>query len=108
MQGLFILFMIKFMVESIGWWFRKKIQSFLYGFNFFLFLLKETAHFPWNKRVGFKVLIMQIYFTGVEALSVIALISLGIGAVIIIQGVAILPHVRPGISHVFHTYYDYY
>lgn len=84
-------FNIKNMIESIGWWFRNKIQSITYAFNFFLFLLKETVNFPWNKRVGFKVLIMQIYFTGVEALSVIALISLGIGAVIIIQGVSILP-----------------
>ncbi len=79
------------MIEAIGWHIRNKIQGMSYAFNFFLFLLKETVHFPWNKRVGFKVLIMQIYFTGVEALSVVALISLGIGAVIIIQGVSILP-----------------
>ncbi len=91
MQGFFFHIMIQSMIEAIGWWFRKKIQDISYAFDFFLFLLKETVHFPWNKRVGFKVLIMQIYFTGVEALSVIALISLGIGAVIIIQGVAILP-----------------
>jgi len=79
------------MIEAIGWWFRNKVSGFSYAFNFFLFLLKETVNFPWRKRVGFKVLIMQIYFTGVQALSVIALISLGIGAVIIIQGISILP-----------------
>ena len=79
------------MIESLGRWVRGKVKGTNYAFNFFLFLLKETIHFPWSKRVGFKVLIMQIYFTGVEALSVIALISLGIGAVIIIQGIAVLP-----------------
>jgi len=79
------------MIESLGRWVRGKVKGTSYAFNFFLFLLKETINFPWSKRVGFKVLIMQIYFTGVEALSVIALISLGIGAVIIIQGIAVLP-----------------
>ncbi len=79
------------MIEQIGRWTREQFKAAAYAFNFFLFLLKETVHFPWNKRVGFKVLVMQIYFTGVEALSVIALISLGIGAVIIVQGMAILP-----------------
>ena len=79
------------MIDALGHWFRNKLSGMRYAFYFFLFLLKESIHFPWTKRIGFKVLIMQIYFTGVEALSVVALISLGIGAVIIIQGVAVLP-----------------
>jgi phospholipid/cholesterol/gamma-HCH transport system permease protein len=37
------------------------------------------------------VLVSQIYFTGVEALPILALISLGIGAAVIIQGVSLLP-----------------
>ena len=79
------------MIDALGHWFREKLGAMRYAFHFFLFLLKESVHFPWTRRIGFKVLIMQIYFTGVEALSVVALISLGIGAVIIIQGVSVLP-----------------
>jgi phospholipid/cholesterol/gamma-HCH transport system permease protein len=49
-------------------------------------VLTESALFPKKKQVAFRVLIMQIYFTGVEALGVITIISLSMGAVIIIQG----------------------
>ncbi len=79
------------MIETLGRTLRKRITGMSYAFHFFLFLLKEAVFYSWRKGVGFKVLVMQIYFTGVQALSVIALISLGIGAVIIIQGVAVLP-----------------
>jgi len=41
--------------------------------------------------VAFHVLVLQILFTGVEALSVVSLIALSIGAVIIIEGGTILP-----------------
>jgi phospholipid/cholesterol/gamma-HCH transport system permease protein len=41
--------------------------------------------------VAFKVLVLQILFTGVEALSIVSLIALSIGAVIIVEGGSILP-----------------
>ena len=101
LQPIVFKFIINHMIDALGRWFREKIGGMRYAFHFFLFLMKESVHFPWTKRIGFKVLIMQIYFTGVEALSVIALISLGIGAVIIIQGVAVLP--RFGQSELMYT-----
>lgn len=74
--------------------FLKRISStwegFLYFSGYFLTLWREVLLFPSRRRIGIRVLIMQIYFTGVETLSVIALISLSIGAVIIIQGVGML------------------
>jgi phospholipid/cholesterol/gamma-HCH transport system permease protein len=65
-------------------------KDFLYFCGYFLSLWREVLLFPSKRRVGLKVLVMQIYFTGVETLPVIALISLSIGAVIIIQGVGML------------------
>lgn len=79
------------MLSAIGYSIRKRIAALSEAMGFFLFLIKETLLFPQKRRIGFKVLIMQIYFTGVEALSVIALLSLGIGAVIIMQGKTIMP-----------------
>lgn len=79
------------MLAAIGRSVRKKIETIGEASGFLFFLLKETALFLQKRRIGFRVLIMQIYFTGVEALSVIAMMSLGIGAVIIIQGKSIMP-----------------
>jgi phospholipid/cholesterol/gamma-HCH transport system permease protein len=74
------------MIEAIGRYLRKSLADLAYASAFLFFLFKETFHFLANRRIGFRVLIMQILFTGVEALSIISLLSLGIGAVIIIQG----------------------
>ncbi|RKX77602.1 MAG: ABC transporter permease [Spirochaetes bacterium] len=74
------------MVETIGLQVRQSIKQISYAAGFQLFLFRETFNFLSRRRIGLKVLIMQILFTGVEALSIISLLSLGIGAVIIIQG----------------------
>jgi phospholipid/cholesterol/gamma-HCH transport system permease protein len=79
------------MVTATGRWARLKFAEFSEAIGFFLFLIKETFFFIQKRRIGLRVLIMQIFFTGVEALSVIALISLGVGAVLIVQGNNILP-----------------
>ncbi|HAK46942.1 MAG TPA: ABC transporter permease [Spirochaeta sp.] len=79
------------MISSLGHKIIFGFQAMSEAVGFFLFLIKETFLFPQKRRIGLKVLIMQIFFTGVEALTVIALISLGIGAVIIVQGNTILP-----------------
>ena len=78
--------MFSFITKPIS----KKIKDFFYACGYVLILLREVLLFPGKKRIGFKVLIMQIYFTGVEALFVTAFISLGMGAVIIIQGMKLL------------------
>lgn len=79
------------MVTAIGRYIGIKIEIYREAVGFFLFLLKESFFFIKKRRIGLRVLIMQIFFTGVEALSVIALISLGVGAVLIVQGNSILP-----------------
>jgi phospholipid/cholesterol/gamma-HCH transport system permease protein len=84
------------MIASIGRWFNLKIHRLLYATGFFLNVLYETILFPRRKQVGIKVLILQTLFTGVEALSVISLIALAMGAVIIVQGISILPQFGQG------------
>ncbi|HUV08441.1 MAG TPA: ABC transporter permease [Spirochaetia bacterium] len=79
------------MFSSMGRWFNLKVVRFFYAAGFFLHVLYETLLFPRRKQVGVKVLVLQILFTGVEALGVVSFISLAIGAVIIIQGMNIFP-----------------
>ena len=82
--------------EYIGKAFRKRVAGFLYGLGFFFQVLKESLLFFKRGQVGYKVLILQILFTGVEALTIIALIALALGIVIIIQGLTLLPQFGQG------------
>lgn len=84
------------MITAIGHWFNQKVRRLLYAAGFFYQVVLETALFPRKRQVGLRVLILQILFTGVEALGIISLISLAMGAVIIIQGVSILPQFGQG------------
>jgi len=59
--------------------------------GFFYNILKETVMFFRKNQVGYKVLIMQILFTGVEALTISAILAMGIGAAINIIGSSLLP-----------------
>ena len=79
------------MVATLGRWANRKARDYAYALGFFLQALKETILFVRRKQVAFKVLILQILFTGVEALSIVSLIALSIGAVIIVEGGSILP-----------------
>lgn len=62
-----------------------------YALGYFGALLKGCVRFWRRQHSSRRILVMQIFFTGVEALGTIALISLGIGAVIILQGISLLP-----------------
>lgn len=62
-----------------------------YAAGFFMELLRESLFFFRTRRAGFKVLVMQVLFTAVEALGIISVIALAIGIVIIVQGLALLP-----------------
>jgi phospholipid/cholesterol/gamma-HCH transport system permease protein len=77
-------------IDRVGSNVRKRLSDIFYALGFFFKVLKETALLGRQKQIGFKVLVMQIYFTGVEAISIISLLALGLGAVIIIQGLTIL------------------
>ena len=84
------------MVERLGAWFLLKTRNFFYATGFLLTLLRESFFFARRTRVAHRVLVMQILFTGVEAIGIISLISLALGAVIIVQGSSILPRFGQG------------
>lgn len=67
-----------------------------YGLGFMVEVFRQTGRFLARRKTGTRVLTMQILFTGVEALSVVATISLSIGAVIVIQGLSLLPQFGQG------------
>jgi phospholipid/cholesterol/gamma-HCH transport system permease protein len=75
------------MLAAVGHWARQKVKTLLYAFGFSLKALFETVFFLQRKQVGYKVLVMQILFTGVEALSVITILAVSSGAIIIIFGI---------------------
>jgi phospholipid/cholesterol/gamma-HCH transport system permease protein len=85
-------------IEKIGDKLILQMRDFLYALGYLFEILKETARFLRRRQVGYgyKVLVMQILFTGVEALGVIAIISLSLGAIIIIQGLNLLPQFGQG------------
>jgi phospholipid/cholesterol/gamma-HCH transport system permease protein len=68
----------------------KRIQDTLYSLGFFARTLKGAGSFILRGNVSFKILIMQILFTFVEALSTAALFALGIGAGVNIIGIPFL------------------
>lgn len=84
------------MITAVGRQTRRTVGEAWYALGFLLVLLKETLVFPIRGRVGLRVLLMQVYFTGVEALAILSVIALGIGAAIIIQGVSLLPQFGQG------------
>jgi phospholipid/cholesterol/gamma-HCH transport system permease protein len=79
------------MVASLGKWANGKARDYAYALGFFFQVLKETALFMRRKQVAFRVLVLQILFTGVEAMNIVALIALAFGAVIIVEGGTVLP-----------------
>jgi phospholipid/cholesterol/gamma-HCH transport system permease protein len=78
-------------IGSIGSSTISLFKEILYAFGFFLRIIKEALKFLGRKRIGKKVLIMQILFTGVNALSIVGVIALSFGTVILIQGMSLLP-----------------
>jgi phospholipid/cholesterol/gamma-HCH transport system permease protein len=84
------------MISALGRWTIKKIKGLLYAMGFFFQVITEAALFIRRKQVAVKVLVMQIYFTGVKALSIISFIALALGVIIIIQGKTLLPQLGQG------------
>ena len=66
-------------------------QETLYGLGYAYALQRAGALLLRRGRMSRPVLVAQIYFTGVEALPILALISTAIGATVIVQGVSLLP-----------------
>lgn len=79
------------MFEAIGRSVRQNLSSLMYGLGFLFNVLRETARFFRKSQVGYKVLIMQILFTGYEALTINAIMAIAIGAAINVIGSSLLP-----------------
>lgn len=79
------------MITELGRSARQKASSLLYGLGFFFNVIKETVWFFRRSQVGYKVLIMQILFTGYEALAINAVMAVAIGAAINVIGSSLLP-----------------
>jgi phospholipid/cholesterol/gamma-HCH transport system permease protein len=84
------------MIGAIGRYIKRKLKDLLYAMGFFFQVLREAVLFVRRKQVALKVLVMQIYFTGVKAISIISFIALALGVIIIIQGRTLLPQFGQG------------
>ena len=87
--------------DRIGGSLRRRAGEFLYGFGFFLNVVKEAALLFRRRQVGFRVLVNQILFTGVEALRISAVTAVAIGAAIHLIGTSLLAEF--GQSRVMYT-----
>ena len=83
-------------VERLGARTIARARGVVYALGFMIEVFRQTGRFLTHRKTASRVLTMQILFTGVEALSVVATISLSIGAVIIIQGLSLLPQFGQG------------
>ena len=83
-------------VETLGRKILGIFSRYSYAMGYLFRSLKESIAYFRRRQIGFRILTLQILFTGVEALSVIAIISLSLGAVIIVQGVSLLPQFGQG------------
>lgn len=77
--------------ERVGRRLRFRLAETLYAAGYIAQVLRETCKFFNRRQTGYKVLVMQILFTGVEALGIVSVLALALGAVIIIQGNLLLP-----------------
>jgi len=73
-----------------------RFQSFLYASGYAYTVLREALRIKGRNKVGNRVLVMQILFTGVNALAIVSLFAIALGAVILIQGRALLPQFGQG------------
>jgi len=73
-------------LESIGGWVSGKILVFIDLSTLLYLAFKElTAERKKGFSLVFEITLRQLYFTGVEALKVVVLISLALGTVVIVQ-----------------------
>jgi phospholipid/cholesterol/gamma-HCH transport system permease protein len=80
------------MLARLGRWAIERARGTGYALGFFARVVRQTLlFFPRRRQVAFKVLVLQILFTGVEAIGIVSLIALAIGAVIIVEGNTLLP-----------------
>ncbi|MCA1755247.1 MAG: ABC transporter permease [Spirochaeta sp.] len=83
-------------LEKLGAGTLRRLAAVLYALGYFFEILREIPGFFLRRRSGLRVLTMQMLFTGFEALPVIAVIALGLGGIIVIQGLSLLPQFGQG------------
>ena len=84
------------MITNLGRTIRHTTNEFITAMGYAFVLHRESITLLFRRKITSPVLVSQIYFTGVEALPILAIISLGIGAAVIIQGVSLLPKFGQG------------
>jgi len=84
------------MLERTGTRVRGATTDLLDGLGYGVAVHREALALLRRGRLALPVLTAQLYFTGVEALPILALIALAIGAAVIIQGVSLLPQFGQG------------
>lgn len=77
-------------LERIGRTLRGRLYGLFYGLGYFFNVLKESILFFKRRQVAFRVLVMQILFTGYEALRISAVLALAIGVAINLIGSSLL------------------
>lgn len=77
-------------IDRLGSRTLRAVRGSLYGLGYFGKLVKESLLFWRNGRVARKVIVMQILFTGVEALPVVGAMALMIGVAINLIGTSLL------------------
>ena len=78
------------MLTQTGAAVRKKISDSVYTIGFFGRTLKGVGPFIYRGQASYKILIMQVLFTFVEALGISSLLALGIGAAVNVLGLPLL------------------
>ncbi|MDR1302661.1 MAG: ABC transporter permease [Treponema sp.] len=66
------------------------LDNTLYTLGFFTKIIRSTGYFMVRGHIAFKILIMQILFTCVEALGISSLLAMGIGVAVIGIGMPFL------------------
>lgn len=84
------------MIARIGRWALAGVRELFYAAGYFFIVLRESFQFARHRQLGYKVLTLQVLFTGVEAVGVVSVLALALGAVIIIQGLSLLPQFGQG------------
>lgn len=79
------------MINTLGRRILHSTNEFMIALGYAFVLHRQSLALLFRRKITSPVLVSQIYFTGVEALPILAVISLGIGAAVIIQGVSLLP-----------------
>jgi phospholipid/cholesterol/gamma-HCH transport system permease protein len=83
-------------VAAVGRRAADRTRTYLYALGFIGRVLSGAVPFFRRRQVGYRVLVMQILFTGVEALGISAVLAVSIGAIVNIIGSSLLPQFGQG------------